>query len=343
MLAAGAQSRRLAQRRRDGLPLAYAGSSAESPPALNLVLVGLGGFRGLVAEALWFRAARLQTEGRYLELVQLSDWILRLDPRASEAWAYNAWNLAYNVSVMMLRSEDRLRWINNGISLLRDLGTVYNPRDARLYRELAWIYQNKIGDDLDRDHLAYKLALAETMSPLLHPDGTLADTAENRARLAALRLDARSMRDLETRFGALDWRLAESHAVYWATRGEPWAQGTERLLCRRAVYQPLLLGVFRGRFDGSLEARRWQTAPNLSLALPAADYLDETVREHPSANMRRIQLHFLAHAMRRAQTSADPQLARALYARLQAAWPRQTPEAPSFETVIQGWTPDETP
>ena len=135
------QSRRLAGVRRERLPEAYTGAASDVPPAITFVMAGLGGFRGVVAEVLWFRASRLQEAGRYLELVQLAEWLTMLDPHASEAWVYNAWNLAYNVSVMMGRPEDRLRWVLNGIALLRDEGLRFNPRDARLYRELAWFYQ----------------------------------------------------------------------------------------------------------------------------------------------------------------------------------------------------------
>ena len=152
-------------------------------------MAGLGGFRGVVAEVLWFRAHRLQEAGRYLELVQLADWLTMLDPHASEAWVYNAWNLAYNVSVMMARPEDRLRWVQNGIALLRDDGLRFNPREARLYRELAWFYQNKVGDALDTAHLAYKFHLAGQLAPCVNADGTLRDTPESRARLAGLRPD----------------------------------------------------------------------------------------------------------------------------------------------------------
>ncbi|MBO4286648.1 MAG: hypothetical protein J5985_00600 [Kiritimatiellae bacterium] len=84
------QSRRLAALRRAGLPEAYAGYTANEPPALSFILAGLGGFRGIASEVLWFRAERLQDEGRYMELVQLSDWLTRLEPHASETWVYMA-------------------------------------------------------------------------------------------------------------------------------------------------------------------------------------------------------------------------------------------------------------
>ena len=332
------QSRRLSAFRRAGMPDAYVGYAADVPPALNFVMAGLGGFRGIVAEVLWFRVNTLQEEGRFLELVQLSDWITMLDPRAAEAWAYNAWNLAYNISIMMIRPDDRLRWVQNGIALLRDEGLRYNPREARLYRELAWLYQNKIGDSLDSAHLTYKLALAETMSPFLHPDGTVNDTPENRARLAALRLDTDRMAALEKRFGPLDWRLAEAHAVYWASQGLEFATGTERLMCRRGVYQPLILSLLRGRFTGDLALKKWQTTNNLAVAMATTDFMNETRKEFPSKNMTSVYLRFMSLAVSLLSKDNQAATAHALYERLLTTLPANSAK-PMFDDVVKGWEP----
>ncbi|MDX9868382.1 MAG: hypothetical protein RBT78_10685 [Kiritimatiellia bacterium] len=336
--AAAWQSRRLAGQRRESMPETYAGPAERPPPALTFILAGLGGFRGIAAEALWFRVNRLQEEGRFLELVQLSDWITRLDPHAADAWIYNAWNLAYNVSILMAREEDRLRWVRNGLTLLRDEALRFNPREARLYRELAWLYQNKIGDSLDSAHLTYKRDLAAALSPHVHPDGTVRITEETRSALAAMRLDADRMRELERRFGPLDWRLAESHAVYWASQGLALATGTERLLCRRAVYQPLLLSVWRGRLTGDPDGPEWRTAPNPALASATAAFLTETLSEHPTATMRNICVRYLAGAIPLLHRHNLTRTAEELYARLTGTLPDGVPK-PSFDTVLAGWRP----
>jgi len=325
------------------MPDAYVGYTADVPPALNFVMAGLGGFRGVVAEVLWFRVNTLQEEGRFLELVQLSDWITMLDPHAAEAWTYNAWNLAYNVSIMMIRPEDRLRWVQNGIALLRDEGLRFNPREARLYRELAWLYQNKVGDILDSAHLTYKLALAETMAPLVHPDGTVSDTPENRTRLTALRIDTDRMIALEKRFGPLDWRLAETHAIYWASQGVEFATGTERLLCRRGVYQPLILSMIRGRFTGDLAHKRWQAGGNLAVVMATADFISETRNEFPSQNITFVYLRYLSLAVSLLAKDNQADHAHTLYERLLTALPANIAK-PTFDDVTKGWEPaDERP
>lgn len=330
------QSRRLAAVRRADMPDAYIGYAADVPPALNFVMAGLGGFRGLVAEMLWFRVSTLQEQGRFIELVQLSDWITLLDPHAAEAWAYNAWNLAYNVSIVMVRPEDRLRWVLNGIALLRDKGLRFNPREAKLYRELAWLYQNKIGDSLDSAHLTYKLALANQMAPFLLADGTVNASLENRPHLAALQLDPDRMLALEKRFGPLDWRVAETHAIYWACRGQDFALGADGLLCRRSVYQPLMLSVLRGRFTGDLANKQWKATCNLALALPAADYLTDTLAKFPSKNMTVVYLRYLTLAVQLLSKNGQPAQARTLYERLLSALPPQLAK-PTFDEVVKGW------
>ena len=43
-------------------------------------IAALGGLRALASEVVWFRAGRLQQEGRYVELAQMAATLTRLDP-----------------------------------------------------------------------------------------------------------------------------------------------------------------------------------------------------------------------------------------------------------------------
>ena len=84
------------------------------PPLEAFIVVAIGGVRGIVADILWLRASKLQEEGKYFELVQLADWITKLEPRFAQVWAFHAWNLSYNISVMLSDSKDRWRWVQHG-------------------------------------------------------------------------------------------------------------------------------------------------------------------------------------------------------------------------------------
>jgi hypothetical protein len=138
-----------------------------APPVVAFTTVALGGFRGLLADYLWLRANRLQEAGNYFEMVQLADWIVKLQPRFTGATAFLAWNMAYNISVTFHSFEDRWRWVRQGLALIRDEALVYNPRDPDLYKELAWIYLHKVGQDMDDANRYYKSEMARHLIRIL--------------------------------------------------------------------------------------------------------------------------------------------------------------------------------
>jgi len=142
-----------------------------APPSLAFATVALGAFRGLVVNVLWIRADRLKQEGQFFDAKQLAEWITILQPRFASVWEFQAWNMAYNISVAIPATEphQRWRWVRNGYELLRDKGIEMNPRSLDLYRELARIFQHKMGGVTDDVHKYYKLQLADAMAPLLGP------------------------------------------------------------------------------------------------------------------------------------------------------------------------------
>ena len=133
-----------------------------TPPIVAFSTMALGGFRGLIADILWIRAGDLQQKGKYYELVQLSDWILKLQPKFSAAASHMGWNMAYNVSVACKRPEDRWRWVRRGIQLMQE-AVIMNPNDPNVYHELAWIYQHKLGNVLDDAQRYYKETMARDL------------------------------------------------------------------------------------------------------------------------------------------------------------------------------------
>jgi len=142
-----------------------------APPSLAFATVAMGAFRGLVVDVLWMRADRLKEQGQFFDAKQLAEWITTLQPRFASVWEFQAWNMAYNISVAIpaTQPEQRWRWVKNGYELLRDQGIPLNPRSIQLYRELGRIFQHKIGGVSDDAHKYYKLQLALAMEPLLGP------------------------------------------------------------------------------------------------------------------------------------------------------------------------------
>ncbi|MBN1392965.1 MAG: hypothetical protein JW947_09200 [Sedimentisphaerales bacterium] len=142
-----------------------------APPSLAFATVAMGAFRGLLVDVLWLRAESLKDKGEFFDAKQIAEWITTLQPRFASVWEFQAWNMAYNISVAIpaTEPEERWRWVKNGYELLRDQGIPLNPKSMLLYRELARIFQHKIGFVSDDAHKYYKLQLALALEPLLGP------------------------------------------------------------------------------------------------------------------------------------------------------------------------------
>ena len=256
---AGALNARLLRLRGD-LRLTQAPPTENMPPAVAFTTVALGGFRGVLADVLWARAGALQDEGRYFELVQLSGWIVQLQPRSPAIWAYHAWNMAYNLSALMASPAEKWRWVRNGIVLLRDDGLAANPGSPRLHRELAWLFLHKLGTDFDSAAAYYRQQwAAEVDAGAAPPDPAL-------------------VRKIEGEIAPLDWRSPQAQAIYWAMAGLPFARSAfDDLSLRRIVYQALLQRI-------ALGDRR--------LLAPAIAFVEDTRRRHPEVGaLGEVLLH----------------------------------------------------
>lgn len=140
-----------------------------APPSLAFATVAMGAFRGLIVDILWMRADKLKEDGKFFDAKQLAEWISVLQPRFATVWEFNAWNMAYNISVAIPASqpEQRWQWVRNGYELLRDKGIQYNPKSILLYRELGRIFQHKMGGISDDAHKYYKIQFAREIGPII--------------------------------------------------------------------------------------------------------------------------------------------------------------------------------
>jgi hypothetical protein len=153
------------------------------PAELIFATIATGAFRGLVVDALWMRADKLKDEGQFFDARQLAEWITILQPRFASVWEFHAWNMAYNISVAIpaTQPDQRWRWVRNGYELLRDEAIdKYKLKNITLYRELARIFQHKIGGVSDDAHKYYKLQLAMSMEPLLRSEDNQLGPQDNR-------------------------------------------------------------------------------------------------------------------------------------------------------------------
>lgn len=273
----------------------------DAPPFMTFITVALGGFRGIIADLLWLRSMELQEQGRFFELAQLADWITKMQPHFVQVWAFHAWNMAYNISDFFPDPEDRWRWVQYGIQLLRDEGIRLNPGQSALYRELAWLYQHKIGYIMDRAHWHYKIRLAMDMDPLLEGRGPDYAAPADDPRLSRLReeykLDPGIMKTIDDLYGPLEWRHPATHALYWAYLGrEAVPASRDAIICARMIVQCMSQLFRQGNLVVDPDAGLYVTAPDLDLLPGVMNSYEEALGRYDSLPIRMSGFHFLAEA-----------------------------------------------
>jgi len=308
LLAAVFQAQRSLNRERSDPALGLTGAAdlgSNAPPVLAFTTVALGGFRGLIANALWMRATDLQDQGKYFEMVQLADWITKLEPHFVQVWLVQAWNMAYNISVKFTNPADRWRWVRSGIELLRDEGLRYNPKEPLIYRELGWFFQHKMGQNMDDAHVFYKLAWMTNMNEVLgsgRPDFDALISpvsAEDKRRARILRdkykLNPEVMKEVDEQYGPLEWHLPSAHAVYWGYYGLQHSKDKRLITLRRLIYQSLHLAVLQGRLVRYSTNAPPTFGPNLDIVDHTNAAYEEMIRddEKMRQNIKTAHRNFL--------------------------------------------------
>jgi hypothetical protein len=206
-----------------------------TPPEYVFYIQAFGAFRGLIADIAFLRAERLKEQGRFYDAMQLHKWICALQPQFPAVWEYAAWNMAWNISVTTFTAEERWNWVYNGVKLLRDQGIPRNPRALNLYKQLAWIFNNKMSEPTDDQHRAYKCNWAWRMHLVLGPPpdpftapttADLADELRATADLSRLEEAGRIARE-QTESGLR--KLAAESGLELGPRAEP-TPGDERVI-----------------------------------------------------------------------------------------------------------------
>jgi len=156
----------------------------------------------------WIRAEELKNDGRYFDAMQRAARICRLQPRFAGVWAFQAWNMSWNISVATHTPQERWRWVYGGVRLLRDDGIPLNPKSLLLYKELAWIFFSKMGGTTDEMHRWYKRRWAGMMQRTLGAPAADPVLLARRERLLADRVKGSfAEADLLARLAELDRRL----------------------------------------------------------------------------------------------------------------------------------------
>ena len=143
---------------------------------------------------------------------------------------------------------------------------------------------------------------------LIHPT-TEAELQRTTLLTNKYKLDPKFMKEVDQRYGPLEWRLPEAHAIYWAALGLEKAKLNERkinpeelITLRRVIYQSMQLSFQRGRLVANQFQKKFEFGPNLdiipkvSAAYEEAMVEDEKNRDHISKahkNLLKDVVYFL--------------------------------------------------
>jgi hypothetical protein len=139
---------------------------------------------------------------------------------------------------------------------------------------------------------------------LCHPS-----SAELRSRAQVLvekfKLDPCFMQEVDSRYGPLDWRLPESHAIYWAARGLLWLDEAakepswEVRWLHRIVLSALASSFQHGLLRSLPNSEQVELGPNLEVIPKLDAAYDRAMKEEQGLrdNLRNAQRHFLQHAV----------------------------------------------
>ena len=171
---------------------------------------------------------------------------------------------------------------------------------ARFYQALA--DSKMTPDEVEREFRRLEGQLPEA----LHPETFL--PVERRSLELYLRrhwlrevykLDPAYVLAMNRKYGALDWRLPQAHAIYWASRGIDVAPGQKNVHADRNIFQSLKLAFQAGRLIYLRDSETFEISPNLAI-LPATDraYRDDIAKYPEQATViKGAHQNFLSDAI----------------------------------------------
>jgi len=113
-------------------------------PASETIRLATLGLRGIAVSMLWHKASEYKKKEDWTNFRATLQQLSKLQPYFVSFWRYQAWNLAYNVSVELDDVRDRYYYVRRGIEFLEE-GAKYIRFSPYLLTELGWFTGSKIG------------------------------------------------------------------------------------------------------------------------------------------------------------------------------------------------------
>lgn len=231
------------------------GIAQDAPPEQVFTTVVLGGFKGLFVDFLWIRLVDLCTRHRFFEVVPIANWITALQPNFGAVWVFQSWNFAFNISKQFVSAKDRWNWIEIALDMLINRGLHYNPTNPQINTEIGWILIRRVARSNDEFHVEFKTWFIENMEKLFHETGyhpiTLKKLSPDSVPVTEfnqkLRMQLVKMKQVNTLYGPLDWRLPATHAVYWAKQAMDYAPRADNFKASKTLQAGLYMNFFSGR------------------------------------------------------------------------------------------------
>jgi hypothetical protein len=117
--------------------------------AVNFPRLTLGGFRGLLATALWYQAENDKDQHKWVDLETKYDIIGAIEPYFVTIYVFHSWNQAYNLSAQWHEVDSKYKWVLDGLAYLYK-GEQYNPDNSDLILEEGHLYFLKLGGSFER-------------------------------------------------------------------------------------------------------------------------------------------------------------------------------------------------
>jgi tetratricopeptide (TPR) repeat protein len=129
------------------------------------IMAMMGGFRPMAANLLWLKADQYWHMGAsgWWRMVPVLQTICELDPHFIDAWSTFGWHCAWNIYADA-PPEDKPKWVQTGIDIYKR-GIRFNPDKYDLYKDLAWLYHDKL-KDYDRAIPAWQETLKQPDAPM---------------------------------------------------------------------------------------------------------------------------------------------------------------------------------
>lgn len=156
---------------------------------ISVMIVSLGGARGILSEILWWRINSLQREGRNAEIYPLTQLLTQLDPATPNIAIFHAWNCSYNIASTYSDPNDCWLWMKRGHQILEEELKRY-PEDKMILREMTAFWLLKFYGNLDPNQSFYcqhvaEIPMAPELRATLRAQGLPEDTNVPALRLYA--------------------------------------------------------------------------------------------------------------------------------------------------------------